>query len=383
MKPRGPITPIHWRGDHLVLLDQRRLPGCVAYVALRDPAAVRDAIRTMVVRGAPAIGIAAAYGIVLAAQEADRQGLAGDAWLGAVRDAALMLAAARPTAVNLDWALRRMMAVAAVTAVTAAPAAPAAAAGAATTTAAAGSRGTAALLAEANRILAEDLECNRAIAGHGAALLPEGARVLTHCNAGALATGGYGTALGILRRAHEQGRLETVYATETRPLLQGARLTAWELAQEGIRVTVLADAAAPWLIHRGAADAVIVGADRVAANGDVANKIGTFALAVAAQAHDVPFYVACPTSTIDRDTLSGEGIVIEERDAGEVTHLYGRRLTPRAVRAWNPAFDITPARLVSALVTEHGVLRAPYEAAINAVLERRSSVAASPPAGGC
>jgi methylthioribose-1-phosphate isomerase len=231
---------------------------------------------------------------------------------------------------------------------------------------------TGALLAQANQILAEDLACNRALGLHGAALLPAAARILTHCNAGALATGGYGTALGVIRQARQEGKLGEVYATETRPLLQGARLTAWELAQEGIPVTLLADAAAPWLMRCGKVDAVIVGADRVAANGDVANKIGTFGLAVAAHAHGVPFYVACPTSTLDPGTLSGKEIVIEERDAKEVTHLHGRRLAPREVRVYNPAFDVTPAAKVSALITERAVLRAPYEAAINAVLERRS-----------
>ncbi|MDP2871258.1 MAG: S-methyl-5-thioribose-1-phosphate isomerase [Bacillota bacterium] len=349
-----PISPVRWGGDHLELLDQRRLPGRAIFARIPDAAGVTDAIRDMVVRGAPAIGLAAAYGVVLAALEADRRGLARDAWMAAVADAAASLCAARPTAVNLGWAVQRMLG------------------------AAAAGGGSEELLSEAGHILQEDVESNRSLAGHGAALLPDGARVLTHCNAGALATGGYGTALGIIRLAHAQGRLAMVYATETRPLLQGARLTAWELTRDGIPVTLLADGAAPWLIHRGAVDAVVVGADRVAANGDTANKIGTFALAGAAKAHRIPFYVACATSTLDRGTASGDAIVIEERSAAEITHLRGHRLAPRRVRVWNPAFDITPARMVSALVTEAGVLRAPYEAAIDAALERRSRCAASP-----
>jgi methylthioribose-1-phosphate isomerase len=206
-------------------------------------------------------------------------------------------------------------------------------------------------------------------------MLPEGAHVLTHCNAGALATAGLGTALGIIRQANQEGRLAGVFATETRPLLQGARLTAWELAQEGIPVTLLADGAAAWLLRSKRVDAVIVGADRVAANGDVANKIGTLGLATAARAQNVPFYVACPISTLDVETATGGDILIEERDPREVTHVHGRRLAPRGVRVYNPAFDVTPAGMVTAIITEHAVLGPPYEAAITAVLERRSSLA--------
>jgi methylthioribose-1-phosphate isomerase len=336
---RNAYETLRWRDESLEMLDQRALPDRRIYLAYTSARGVADAIREMVVRGAPAIGCAAAYGVALESR----------LFAGAPRarfDAAMtrafsMLAASRPTAVNLFWALARMRG------------RLAAFGASATEDIAAG------LLEEAHAICRDDVAVNRAMGAHGAALLGDGARVLTHCNAGALATAGHGTALGVIRSAVEAGKAISVYADETRPFLQGARLTAWELQQDAIPVTLIADSAAGFLMSRGRIDAVIVGADRVAANGDVANKIGTYPLAVLARRHGIPFYVACPVSTIDLNVQSGADIPIEQRDGAEVTGYRDVRWAPEGIGAENPAFDVTPADLVSALITERGVVPEP------------------------
>jgi methylthioribose-1-phosphate isomerase len=324
------------------LLDQRKLPSETVYVTCRTPQETADAIRGMVVRGAPAIGVTAAFGVAVAASAAS--GLEAEAFDRAIVAARGALAAARPTAVNLFWALARME--------------RAAAAGRAE------GLGNVALAAalerEAQAIHDEDLASCRAIGRNGAALVPERASVLTHCNAGGLATAGYGTALGVIRGAIEAGKSVRVLAAETRPLLQGARLTAWELMEDGIETIVIADVAVGSVMRRGTIDLVVVGADRIAANGDVANKIGTYSVAVLAKEHGVPFYVAAPLSTIDLACPDGDSIPIEERDAAEVTEVLGARTAPEGVGVLNPAFDVTPARYVEAIVTERGIARAPY-----------------------
>jgi methylthioribose-1-phosphate isomerase len=324
------------------LLDQRRLPSETVYVICRTPEETADAIRTMVVRGAPAIGVAAAFAIAVAASAAS--GLDSAALDRAIAAARVALAAARPTAVNLFWALARM----------------ADAASAVRAKGLGNAELVAALEREAQAIHDEDLASCRAIGLHGAALVPERASVLTHCNAGGLATAGYGTALGVIRGAIEAGKKVRVLAAETRPLLQGARLTAWELMEDGIETVVIADSAAGSLMRRGGIDLVVVGADRIAANGDVANKIGTYSVAVLAKEHRVPFYVAAPLSTIDLACPDGDRIPIEERDPAEVTDTFGTRTAPEGVGVLNPAFDVTPARYVGAIVTERGIARAPY-----------------------
>ena len=334
------ITPVRWEDGGLVLLDQTKLPTEEverAYTAWPD---VAEAIRTLVVRGAPAIGVAAAFGVVLAARASRATNHA--ALLADLEEAIKGLAATRPTAVNLFWALDRMRRVV----VAGADVPPA--------------RLRDRLLEEAQAILAEDLAANRAMGVHGAALVPDGARLLTHCNAGALATAGYGTALGVIRAAHEQGKLAMVWVDETRPVMQGSRLTAWELAKEGIPYRLIADVAAGFVMKRGEVDLVVTGADRIAANGDTANKIGTYSVAVLARHHGIPFYVAAPSSTIDPSIPSGDTIVIEERDAAEVRGVAGRQTAPTAAPVFNPAFDVTPAALISAIITERGVFRPPY-----------------------
>ncbi len=329
------LTPVRWKDDGVHLLDQRKLPVQEVWLVCETWQAVADAITQMVVRGAPAIGITAAYGVALAAKHAP-DGLA-QAFDG--------LAATRPTAVNLFWALNRMRA-----ALADVPA------GSVEATA----------LAEAQAVHLEDLAMCRAMGDHGAALLPDGARVLTHCNTGALATGGHGTALGVVRTAYQQGRLAHVWVDETRPFLQGARLTAWELSQDGIPATVLTDSMAAWCMARGEVDAVIVGTDRVAANGDIANKIGTYGLAVLARHHGVPFYVVGPTSTVDLACATGADIPIERRPDREVTHVGDIRLVPAGVPVANPAFDVTPGDLITAIVTEQGVATAPFAPTLTA-----------------
>jgi methylthioribose-1-phosphate isomerase len=329
-----PIPPtIEWRRGRVRLIDQRALPGELRFVECATVDEVCDAITSLAVRGAPALGAAGAFGVALAALTiADDVG---------VRTAASMLAGARPTAVNLAWGVDQAMG--------------------------AWERGGAdAALAEAERIAADDVAANRALGELGAALVPRGGRVLTHCNAGSLATVGYGTALGVVRAANEAGKQPRVWAGETRPVLQGARLTAWELDRLGIPVTVIADVMAGSLFASGDVDVVVVGADRIAANGDVANKIGTYPLAVLAHEHEVPFVVAAPTSTIDLDSLSGSAIPLEERPSDEVLVIADERIAPTGVGAANRAFDVTPARLVTAIVTETGVLRPPYEETLRA-----------------
>ena len=329
------IRALVWREDALELLDQRRLPGALIHQRLTGVAEVAEAIRDMVVRGAPAIGIAAAYGVVLAARA--RYAESPNHWRERIAADLTQLATARPTAVNLVWALRRMEGIIAETAGDPAER----------------------LLAEARAIHEEDIAANQRMGELGAALLDERGAVLTHCNAGALATGGYGTALGVIRRGHAMGLVERVYADETRPWLQGARLTAWELVQDGIPVTLLADGAAAALMQRGAVRWIIVGADRIAANGDVANKIGTYPLAVAARYHGVRFMVVAPTSTVDICIASGAEIPIEQRAADELLTFGGQPVAAAGVEVWNPSFDVTPAVLVDALVTERGVVLAP------------------------
>lgn len=337
----GRIETLRWAGDRLELIDQRLLPQRVEYYACETAAEVAAAIRDMVVRGAPAIGCAAAYGVAL---ETGRPtfGSIGE-FHAAVEAAIAELGASRPTAVNLFWALDRMRR--AYDEVRSEPP----------------ERIAIRLVAEAVAIQREDLDVNHAIGRHGAALVPDGARIMTHCNAGALATAGHGTALGVVRSARDQGKRVAVIANETRPFLQGARLTAWEMVQEEIPVTLVTDGMAGHLMQRGQVDLIVVGADRIAANGDVANKIGTYPLAVLAARHGLPFYVAAPLSTIDRDVPDGAAIPIEERDGAEVTGFRGERWAPEGVAVANPAFDVTPAALVTGLITERGVV-APLDA---------------------
>jgi methylthioribose-1-phosphate isomerase len=334
------FSAVIWQRDRLVLLDQRRLPGEEVYLDCRTWLEVADAIRNLAVRGAPAIGVAAAFGVALAGLASPARDV--DALLRDLEAAAEGLAATRPTAVNLFWALDRMRRFA-----RSRQALP---------------LGTlrAALLSEAETILEEDVAANRRLGALGAELVPAGGRILTHCNAGGLATAGYGTALGIVRGAVEAGRQPFVWVDETRPVLQGARLTAWELAREGIPHAVIADVAAASTMARGEVDLVVVGADRIAANGDTANKIGTYGVAVLARHHAIPFYVAAPFSTIDPGGPDGSAIPIEERDPREVQEWGGRRIVPAASPVRNPAFDVTPATLITAIVTERGIFRHPY-----------------------
>ena len=337
-----PVLVVGWAPDAtLRILDQRRLPNEVLLRDLRTVEEIAEAIRTLAVRGAPAIGVAAAIGLAVAA---------GGQALAEVERAAATLRATRPTAVNLMWALDRMLVIARATASLAAPAR------------------REALREEAERIRAEDAAMCQAIGAHGAALIESGMRVLTHCNAGALATAGIGTALAPLYVAHARGAKLQVFATETRPLLQGARLTAWELGQAGIPATVLTDGMAASLMARGGIDLVIVGADRIVANGDVANKIGTYGLAVLAKYHGVPFVVAAPMSTIDAHTPDGSAIVIEQRDPTEVTHWHGVRVAAAGALVYNPAFDVTPHTLVSRIVTDRGIVVPPYVFAPNSAV---------------
>ncbi|MFN8557060.1 MAG: S-methyl-5-thioribose-1-phosphate isomerase [Dehalococcoidia bacterium] len=341
----GGVEPIVWSDERLRLLDQTRLPLAEVWLDLDDVRDVAAAIREMRVRGAPAIGVTAAYGVALAALRSRATDV--PALLADIDAAVDLLGATRPTAVNLFWALRRMRAIAA------------------TQSSASALRGR--LVAEACAIHAEDVAGTRTMGRHGADLIPDGATVLTHCNAGALATAGYGTALGVIRAAHEAGKGIRVIADETRPLLQGARLTAWELARDGIPTTLIADTMAGSLMRRGLITCVVVGADRIAANGDVANKIGTYQVAVLAHEHGLPFYVAAPTSTLDLSLPNGDAIPIEERGADEVTRFGGVTIAPEGIAVLNPAFDVTPARYVAAIITERGVARPPYEPALRAL----------------
>jgi methylthioribose-1-phosphate isomerase len=337
------VKTLEWKNDRVVMLDQRVLPAKEIYRVYRNYKEVAQAIRAMVVRGAPAIGVAAAMGVALGALKSEDKNFD--------REFERMLkvfAATRPTAVNLFWALERMRRVYS------------------------GNRSAGVkavrqrLKEEAQRIYADDIAANRLLGKNGARLVGNAARVLTHCNAGALATAGYGTALGVVRALKESGKKVEVFANETRPFLQGARLTAWELKKEGIPVTLMTDSSMGYVLQKSKVDVVIVGCDRVAANGDVANKIGTYTLAVLARRHGIPFYVAGPISSFDVTCPSGSEIPIEERDPKEVSHLFGKLVSPPGVRVLNPAFDVTPNELVSAFITEKGVITPPYKQNIRA-----------------
>ncbi|MEW6751045.1 MAG: S-methyl-5-thioribose-1-phosphate isomerase [Candidatus Latescibacterota bacterium] len=335
-----PVQTLAWRGDALVLLDQTLLPLQVEYLACRDVETVARAIEELKVRGAPAIGVAAAYGVAIGAQAS--LGEPQNRFSQRVSDAIERLARTRPTAVNLFWALEQMRRAAA-------------------RRSGEDNRSVCArLLATANRICEDDREVCRRLGRHGAALLEDGQCVLTHCNAGGLATADYGTALGVIYAAQESGKRISVFADETRPLLQGARLTAWELQRSGVEVTLICDSMAATVMRRGQVDCAIVGADRVAANGDVANKIGTYGLAILAREHGIPFYVAAPISTVDLSLACGDSIPIEERRPEEITCGFGRRTAPVGVKVYNPAFDVTPAPLVTAIISEWGIARPPF-----------------------
>jgi methylthioribose-1-phosphate isomerase len=337
---------IEWTAAGVVMIDQTRLPREVVYVTCKTYEEVASAIQTMIIRGAPAIGVAAAMGVALGAKQ-----IAGDADAHMER-VFTTLAATRPTAVNLFWGIERMRRVYA------------------------GLRGKplgeiqAGLAEEAQAVMREDIDICRRLGAHGAPLVPDGKTVLTHCNAGALATAGYGTALGVIRAAIEAGKTIDVYADETRPFLQGARLTAWELQQDGIPTTLITDNMAGHFLKSGRIGCVVVGADRIAANGDTANKIGTYSVAVLAKENNVPFYIAAPISTVDLKTATGDGIPIEERNAKEVTEVYGVHIAPDGIAARHPAFDVTPARYIAGIITEHGVARAPFEQSLKELVAK-------------
>jgi methylthioribose-1-phosphate isomerase len=348
------LPTIEWKGDSVVMIDQRKLPSLEVYVTCKTASEVAKAIRTMVIRGAPAIGVAAAMGIALGMRHSKATGT--KQFATEFQRVCDLMAATRPTAVNLFWAIDRMK----------------------RTFAAAAQSGASVdeirqtLDAEALRIHDEDVASCRSMGAYGATLVPQTARILTHCNAGALATAGYGTALGVIRAAVEQGKSVAVLADETRPFLQGARLTAWELIKDGIDTTVITDNMTASMMRLGHVDLVVVGADRIAANGDVANKIGTYGVAVLAREHDIPFYVAAPISTVDLNTPDGGHIPIEERNDREVTHVGSFRVTPEGARIRNPAFDVTPAKFVTAIITERGIARPSYEVSLAELCRPRS-----------
>jgi methylthioribose-1-phosphate isomerase len=346
------LPTIAREGDAVVMIDQRKLPAQEVYVRAKTAAEVARAIKTMVIRGAPAIGVAAAMGIALGMRKSKATGT--QKFAAELQKIAELMAATRPTAVNLFWAIERMK----------------------RTFAAAAQAGESVdqikdrLDAEAQAIHDEDVASCRAMGDFGAELVPQNARLLTHCNAGALATAGYGTALGVIRGAVEQGKRVAVFADETRPFLQGARLTAWELVRDGIQTTVITDNMTGALMRQGKVDLVVVGADRIAANGDTANKIGTYGVAVLAREHQIPFYVAAPLSTVDLATPDGDHIPIEERAAKEVTHVAGTQVTPDGALVWNPAFDVTPHHLIAGIITERGIFRAPYIESLKRAFEQ-------------
>lgn len=344
------IKTIEWVKNNVVMIDQRLLPEKEVYNTYRDYKGVAEAIKKMVVRGAPAIGVAGAFGVAIGASKIKTDDM--KAFKREFAGIAKLLASTRPTAVNLFWAIDRM-----------------------TRTAEENSRLSVAelkkrLIDEARRIHREDIEINRAMGRHGQKLIKDNSTVLTHCNAGALATAGYGTALGVIRGAVEAGKNIKVFADETRPFLQGSRLTAWELKKDNIDVTLITDNMAGYMMKKGFINSVVVGADRIAANGDTANKIGTYSVAILAKEHGIPFYVAAPTSTIDVKIKHGDFIPIEERDETEVTHMKGIRIAPKGINVKNPAFDVTPARLISAIITEKGVVRAPYAGNIRKLFKK-------------
>ena len=348
------IQTLEWTKSGVVFIDQTKLPTEEVYVTCTTYQQVADAIRNMVVRGAPAIGVAAAMGIALGVKNSRAENGADlkkdfDQICEAIRQT-------RPTAVNLFWAIRRMtekfesLRVRPITQI------------------------QQALIEEAQRMHAEDIAANQAMGRHGATLMPSSGGVLTHCNAGALATAGYGTALGVIRAAVEAGKKIHVYADETRPFLQGSRLTAWELMKDGIPTTVISDNMAGVMMQQGKIGAIVVGADRIAANGDVANKVGTYTVAVLAKEHGIPFYVAAPISTVDLATPDGSKIPIEQRNAREVTHIAGKQMVPDGVEVENPAFDVTPAKYVTAIITERGIARAPYAESLLELAEASSQL---------
>jgi methylthioribose-1-phosphate isomerase len=346
------LPTIDWQDDAIVMVDQRKLPAEELYVRCRSAQEVAKAIRTMIIRGAPAIGVAAAMGIALGVKKSKAKGTTQVAV--EFQKICDLMSATRPTAVNLFWAITRMKR------------AFAEGAQAGESPEELATR----LEREARLIHDEDVQSCRAMGMHGASVVPDHARVLTHCNAGALATAGYGSALGVIRAAVEKGKKIAVFADETRPFLQGARLTAWELVRDGIETTVITESMAGPLMRAGEIDLVVVGADRIAANGDVANKIGTYTVAVLAREHNIPFYVAAPVSTIDLATPDGERIPIEQRDQREVTHIGSARLTPEGARIRNPAFDVTPHRYITGIITELGICRPPYIETLRSTVEK-------------
>ncbi len=346
---------IEWKGDRVRILDQRRLPREVRFLDCRDASSVAQAIRTMAIRGAPAIGVAAAMGIALAAKRIrSNQPKIFQKNLERVCDE---MGQTRPTAVNLFWAVNRMKKILNLVHVDGVE------------------KSRHHLIEEALRIYKEDVETNRKIGENGRRLIHSGDGILTHCNAGALATGGFGTALGVIYAARDEGKQFQVFVDETRPMLQGCRLTAWELVQEKIPATLITDSMAGVLMRKGLVNLVMVGADRIAGNGDTANKIGTYGLAVLSKSHGIPFYVAAPTSTIDLTLVSGEGIPIEERNIAEVTHFCGYPIAPKGVKAFNPAFDVTPHSLIHGIITEKGIIRRPF----HKNLRKISAIPNSPP----
>src|SRR5215831_6562411 len=338
------VETIEWTSQGVVMIDQTRLPLHEEYVTCRNYQEVATAIKDMIIRGAPAIGVAAAMGIAIGVQKGEENGF--DAQFETICET---LAKTRPTAVNLFWAIDRMKRL--YTSLRGKPLGEI----------------RERLIQEAQLVREEDIAINRAIGSHGAGLVPDHKTVLTHCNAGALATAGYGTALGVIRAARESGKQIDVFADETRPFLQGARLTVWELQQDGIPTTLITDNMAGHFMKSGRIGCVVVGADRIASNGDVANKIGTYSVAVLARENGVPFYVAAPISTLDLTLASGDEIPIEQRSASEVTHVFGHPVAPEGALVQNPAFDVTPARYVGAIITEKGVARAPYEESLRAL----------------
>jgi len=346
------IKTLEWTDAGVRFIDQTKLPTEEVYVTCTSYQEVANAIKTMVVRGAPALGVTAGMGVALGVRESKAQTI--DELTPEFEEICRVLAATRPTAVNLFWGIRRMQ------------------------EKFAGLRGMPVaeikqeLIAEAQRMHLEDIAANEAMGRHGAVLLPASGGVLTHCNAGALATAGYGTALGVIRAAVDSGKNLHVFADETRPFLQGSRLTAWELMKDNIPTTLISDNMAGSMMRQGKINAVVVGADRIAANGDVANKVGTYTVAVLAKEHGIPFYVAAPTSTVDLATPDGTGIPIEERASNEVTHLAGKQIAPDGVHVENPAFDVTPHQYVTAIITERGVARAPYGESLKSMVNQKT-----------